>query len=146
MLTTLLTEDRIHIVNEVSDWRDAVTRAVSPLIADGTVKASYLQAIIESTHANGSYYVLAPGIAMPHARPETGVNENGLAFLLVKNGVQFPGEEEPVKLHFLLAASDANRHIDLITELSELFCNDEDMTALFEAEETADVLRIISRY
>lgn len=146
MITQLLTEDRILIVDEVSDWQDAVSRAVSPLIADGTVNESYFNAIVESTNANGPYYILAPGIAMPHARPETGVNRNGLAFLLVRNGVFFPDENEAVKLHFLLAASDSNQHIELITQLSELFCNDEDMAELFQASEPADVNRILSRY
>lgn len=146
MLTNLLTEDRILVIDDATDWQDAVSRAVSPLIADGTVNESYYNAIIESTHTNGSYYVLAPGIAMPHARPETGVNRNGLAFLLVKNGVFFPGEEEAVRLHFLLAASDSDQHIELITELSELFCNDEAMAELFQASVPADVNRVLSRY
>ncbi|SXF64268.1 PTS system, mannitol-specific EIIA component [Klebsiella variicola] len=146
MITELLTEERIAVVDDVSDWQSAIALAVAPLIADGTVRESYLQAIIESTFSNGPYYVLAPGIAMPHARPETGVNQNGLAFLLVKNGVNFPDQADPVKLHFLLAARDPHQHIALITQLSELFCSETDLDALFNANDVAEVLKVISRY
>ena len=146
MLTELLTEDRIFIVDKVVDWKDAILQTVSPLIADNTVNESYFDAIIENTHANGPYYVLAPGIAMPHARPETGVNRNGLAFLIARNGVAFPKENEPVKLIFLLAASDSEKHIELISELSELFCSDSDMDELFNAITLADVQNVLSRY
>jgi mannitol/fructose-specific phosphotransferase system IIA component (Ntr-type) len=63
----------IRIKDEVADWKQAVVEAVAPLIENGYVESRYVDAIIENTAQYGPYYVIAPNIALPHARPEQGV-------------------------------------------------------------------------
>ncbi|MEI8632679.1 PTS sugar transporter subunit IIA [Vibrio sp. PP-XX7] len=81
-----------------------------------------------SHEAIGPYYVLGPGIAMPHSRPEDGVNRIALSLSVFKQGVSFGSEEnDPVHLLVTLAAIDSNSHVDIIAQLAELFMNDEDV-------------------
>ena len=65
----LIENDSIRLRLEAADWKEAVKLAVEPLIESGAILPEYYDAIIESTEEYGPYYILMPGMAMPHARP-----------------------------------------------------------------------------
>jgi len=145
MLTHLLTEEVISIEAGARDWRHAIELATAPLLANGTIEPSYVAALYRSHEELGPYYVLGPGLAMPHARPEDGVNRLGLTVL--KEGVNFDSEgNDPVQLLVTLAASDSNSHVETIAQLAELFMNEEDVAAIIAADTKDDILRILARY
>lgn len=147
MLSSLITKNRIQIAETQIDWESAIRTLCVPLINDGSIEPKYVDAIIESTNNLGPYYVLGPSIAMPHARPEQGVNNSGLALLIVKNGVNFNSEEnDPVKLLLLLAAKDSNKHIELIQSISQLFCNDEDVKKIVESKDVDMIVDVLANY
>ncbi|WP_167747400.1 PTS sugar transporter subunit IIA, partial [Streptococcus oralis] len=73
-LKQALTENNsIRLGLSASSWQEAVKLAIDPLVDSGAVLPEYYDAIIESTEEYGPYYILMPGMAMPHARPEAGV-------------------------------------------------------------------------
>lgn len=147
MLSNLLTEQRIAIVDNVSDWEAAIDLVCKPLIESGDILNEYVDAIKQSTIELGPYYVLAPMIAMPHARPEQGVVNNALSLLIVRNGVEFHSEDnDPVKVLLLLAAKDSNQHIELITSISEFFCSEEDVLDVTKALEKQDIIEILKKF
>ncbi|PWC15964.1 PTS sugar transporter subunit IIA [Brenneria corticis] len=147
MLNDWLTQDSIQICDRADDWRQAVALAAAPLIAKGAISDSYVPAILRQYDAIGPYFVLAPGIAMPHARPEEGALALGLSLLLVREGVIFhSADHDPVRLIVMLSAPDGNSHIELIAQLAELFSCDEAITALFAARTVEEVLDIIHQY
>ena len=92
MLTQLLTEEVISIEAGAHDWRHAIELATAPLLANGTIAPSYVAALYRSHEELGPYYVLGPGLAMPHARPEDGVNRLGLALDLPRENVAPRGD------------------------------------------------------
>ena len=71
------------------DWKEAVKLSVEPLIESGAVKPEYYDAIIESTEQYGPYYILMPGMAMPHARPEAGVQRDAFSLITLTEPIQF---------------------------------------------------------
>ena len=93
MITTWLPTENIQIVDSVSDWKQAITLSAQPLLAKKAITEDYIQAIFNSHHELGPYYVLAPGLAMPHARPEQGGLKMALSLLHIKQGVSFDAEE-----------------------------------------------------
>ncbi|HDR2712243.1 TPA: PTS sugar transporter subunit IIA, partial [Enterobacter asburiae] len=98
-------------------------------------------------HTLGPYYVLAPGLAMPHARPEEGAKGLGLSLLKLKQGVSFgAGEFDPVDVIIMLAAPDKHSHIEMISALAELFSSDEDMEKLHQANTLEEIKTIIDRF
>ncbi len=118
-----------------------------PLLANGTIDPSYVAVLYRSHEELGPYYVLGPGLAMPHARPEDGVNRLGLALTVLKEGVNFGSEgNDPVRLLVTLAASDSDSHVETIAQLAELFMNEEDVAAIMAATSKDDILRILARY
>ncbi|MEH2921652.1 PTS sugar transporter subunit IIA [Samsonia erythrinae] len=147
MLNTLLTPDVVQILPACNDWRHAIALSCKPLLDNGTIEPTYIEAIYRSHEAIGPYYVVGPGIAMPHARPEDGVNKLGLSLTLLREGVVFQSEDnDPVRLLIVLAATDSNSHIEIISQLAQLFDTPDDVAALLRATEIEQVLSVISRY
>ncbi|EMT6577869.1 TPA: PTS sugar transporter subunit IIA [Providencia rettgeri] len=147
MLTTLLTPNVIQVVDKASNWREAIKIACNPLINNNFIESRYVDAIIQSHEKIGPYYVLGPGIAMPHARPEDGVNQLSLGLTVLKQGVEFGSEgNDPIKLLIVLAATDSNSHIGAIAKLAELFDNQEDIDSIMQSENVDDILKIIAKY
>ena len=144
----LIGDNGIVISNEKNLTVDAALElACSTLIAQGKINKSYLDAIKEKHQEIGAYYVLAPKIAMPHARPEDGVNEAGLQVTIFKHGVDLESEDNgDVYLSVTLAAVDSDSHIQTIVALSELFQNDDDINAIISAESKDDIVKILKKY
>lgn len=146
MLNKILSKKNIKIVENVKDWKEAIEIASKPLIENGAIEEKYIDAIFKSHQELGPYYVLAPGIAMPHARPEEGANEIGLSLLVVKNGVVFNSiENDPVYVIFMLSAKDSNSHIELISSLADLLDNEKDLNVL-KLGNFADIINVIEKY
>ncbi len=51
---------------------------VDLLVAADVVEPRYYRAILDGVAQHGPYFVIAPGLAMPHGRPEEGVKKPAL--------------------------------------------------------------------
>lgn len=109
----------ITLKERVVDWQEAVKIAAQKLLEKGNIEENYIEKMIGNINKLGPYIVLADDVAMPHSRPEDGVNKTGISLLKLNEGVSF-GEETSVRLIFILAAQDSNSHIEMITELVDI--------------------------
>ncbi|HDG1701722.1 PTS sugar transporter subunit IIA [Kluyvera ascorbata] len=145
MITTWLPAENIQIVDSVNDWKQAITLSAQPLLAKGAITEDYIKAIFNSHQELGPYYVLAPGLAMPHARPEQGAIKNGLSLLHIKQGVSFDADEnDPIYVVIMLCALSGEEHINMITALAEIFSDDERLAALLEASSMEAIQSVIN--
>ncbi|HDG1706123.1 TPA: PTS sugar transporter subunit IIA [Kluyvera ascorbata] len=145
MITTWLPAENIQIVDSVNDWKQAITLSAQPLLAKGAITEGYINAIFNSHQELGPYYVLAPGLAMPHARPEQGAIKNGLSLLHIKQGVSFDADEnDPIYVVIMLCALSGEEHINMITALAEIFSDDERLAALLEASSMEAIQSVIN--
>lgn len=144
MMMTWLPTENIQIVDSVSDWKQAIRLSAQPLLAKEAINEGYLQAIFNSHQKLGPYYVLAPGLAMPHARPEQGAMKNGLSLLHIKQGVYFDAEEnDPIHVVIMLSALSGDEHITMITALAGIFSDDERLSALLKASSIETIQAVI---
>lgn len=120
----LLDKKNVRILEHASDWREAVKLSVIPLEEQGYVEPRYKDSIISNVEEMGPYIVLAPNIAMPHARPEQGAVKSQIAITLFRTPVAFEGRETSAKLFITLAASDAESHLAALMSISEILQND----------------------
>ncbi len=147
MLSELITSDVIRIYPNAADWKDAVQKSCQALIDNGAVEPRYVDAIFRSHEELGPYYVVGPSMAMPHARPEDGVNRLSLAITVIQQGVHFNSEgNDPVKMLVTLAATDNESHVGAIAQLAELFMNEEHVEQICHAQTIEDVLAVIKNY
>jgi mannitol/fructose-specific phosphotransferase system IIA component (Ntr-type) len=145
VLDELITEETVLLADEVENWQDAIRFASKPLLENGSIEPSYVEAMIRSIQETGPYVVITPKVAIPHARPEEGVNILSMSLLRLKKSVLF-GEEKPVHLVIVLAATDDESHLRALAELTELLSLEENIDQLIQSGEIADVMNLIHHY
>ncbi len=147
MLSELITGDMIQLQGQASDWQEAIRTAAEPLVKSGSIQPEYITAMIKSVQELGPYVVLAPKIAVPHARPEQGVNRIGISLLTLTESVSFTEDgKTPVNLIIVLAAADSESHLKALAQLSELLSDEENIEKILQANSKATVLQLISQY
>ena len=140
----ILTEKTVDVKAEVQDWEEAVRAAGELLYDNGDVEACYIDNMINIVKEVGPYIVLLKGVALAHARPEQGAKKIGLPLLTLKTPVYFGNpENDPVSLVFALSAVDSSSHIDLLSELSEIFNDERGMERLTECKSKKELLNMI---
>lgn len=147
MLSQWLHEGTIRLQESVDNWPQALEICAEALLEARVITPEYVTAIIDQHHKLGPYYVLAPGLAMPHARPEEGAKGLGLSLLKLRHSVNFGStEHDPVDLIIMLAAPDKHSHIEMISALAELFSSEEELLSLHQAKSLEEIKNIISRF
>lgn len=143
-LENWLNNEKIEYVENVADWKEAILIAGRPLLNEGAISQDYIDAIIRQKEEIGPYFVIAPRIAMPHARPEEGAIKLGLSIVLLGNAVKFDSEEnDPVNAIFMFSAPDSNSHIEMIAQLAEILSDDVIMDKLFNAHSKEELKTIL---
>ncbi len=130
----LVTRDNVQILDEAADWKDAIRQSTQLLEQHGYVESRYKEEIIKNVEEMGPYIVLAPYIALPHARPEQGVIKTQIGVTLFRQEVSFDAKEDPAKLFITLAAQDNNSHLEALVTISELLQQDEVVEKILNAE------------
>jgi mannitol/fructose-specific phosphotransferase system IIA component (Ntr-type) len=121
-LNNLLTRDLVSINLHAQDWRDAIRQVGELMVQAGKVEHSYIDGMIHTAEQLGPYIVIAPHIAMPHARPEDGVIKPCFALATFSPSINFGNpQNDPVQLVFAFAAIDKNQHIQALTEIASIF-------------------------
>ena len=144
MIRDWLTPDKINVINSIDNWKNAVRLSAEPLLAQGYMAEHYIEALLKSHEELGLYYLLAPGLAMPHARPEQGALRNGLSLLHIKEGISFGStENDPVYVIIMLCARSGNEHITMIGELAELFSDQQKLERLLKADDIKAIQAVI---
>jgi PTS system ascorbate-specific IIA component len=144
-LAKWLNNEKIQYVESVADWQEALVIAGRPLLSEGAISQDYIDAIIQQKEEIGPFFVIAPQIAMPHARPEQGAHKLGLSIVLLGTAVKFDSEEnDPVKAIFMFAAPDSNSHIEMISELAEVLSDEAIMAQLFRVTSKEALITILS--
>ena len=105
-----------------TDWKDAIRLAGKGLVAAGFTTDAYTDQMIETVEKMGPYIVIAPGIAMPHARPEDGALQVGVTVVALAEPVNFGNaENDPVSVAVFLCAVDKTAHLQVLSDLMGLF-------------------------
>jgi len=141
MLQDYLTKEQIAIQVKVEDWEGAV-RAGGELMAEaGLCEPRYVEAMVQAVKDMGPYMVLAPGIALAHARPEDGMLAVGMSLITLADPVEFGSEaNDPVRLVISFGGVDKEKHVGMLQELSRFLVEEGNQQLLMKAESVEDVL------
>ncbi|PLR91907.1 BglG family transcription antiterminator [Bacillus sp. T33-2] len=146
-LCDLLQPQKIQFIDEVADWQEAIRIAAQPLLKEGSVTEKYIHAMIESIQKMGPYVVIAPKVAIPHARPEDGVNKLGMSLLKLSHGIPFSkAGTHDVNLVVVLAAIDGEAHLKALSQLSKMLSCSENIEQLIKAETPQVMLDFVNAY
>lgn len=106
----------------VDDWRGAVREAGRALTRSGSTRSEYADRMIAVIEEFGAYVVIAPGLALAHARPGADVRREGLAVVTLARAVPFGHpHNDPVRVVVGLAVSNAEEHVASVARLANAF-------------------------
>lgn len=143
MLEKLLTANRIKTGLTVAGWEELVEEVGAIMVAAGDIEQAYTGAMKEVIREMGPYCVIAPGVALLHARPGAGVNRLCIALASLDKGIEFGSVNDPVFLAFGLGAVDGESHIALLGQLAGLLQDKGRVQRLMEAKDVSDILALI---
>lgn len=143
-LKDVLLPSSIELDVRAGCWEEAIRQAGRLLVAGGAAEERYIDSMIACVKKIGPYIVIAPGIAMPHSRPEDGVKRICLSMVRLAEAVSFSDTRyEPVDLVFAFGAVDHESHFRVLSELWQMLKEPATVQGLRQAADKAAVLALI---
>ncbi|HXG39364.1 MAG TPA: PTS sugar transporter subunit IIA [Candidatus Limnocylindrales bacterium] len=146
-LAALLDPSAIRIGVTARDWREAVRASGDALVASGATDDAYTDAMIATVEQLGPYIVIAPGIALAHARPSPAVHRPAISLVTLRDPVAFGHRtNDPVELVVGLAAPDDAGHVTALATLAEFLADEARRSALLRASDPGAIRSLIEEY
>ena len=139
----VLTKDKIIVKDQVDSWEEAIESAAQPLLTQKYIESSYIDSMIQSVKTLGPYIVIAPHVAIAHARPGNDVHQVGLSLLKLDEAINFSTDSHYAELVFVLSATDSTSHLTVLQNLAQLLGQQENIEALLEASNEEEIINII---
>ncbi len=134
----------IVIGADTDDWRAAVTLAADALAASGAAKPEYAREMIRMIEEHGPYVVIAPGLALAHARPGPEVLADGISIVTLREPVSFGHPyNDPVRVVLGLAIATPDEHLAAVAAVANVFNDSSAIADLAVARSAAEVQRIM---
>ncbi len=147
LLQDLLSEDNVSFRYPAETWEDVIRHGGQLMVDAGFTEPTYTEAMIDVVRDMGPYIVLAPGLAMPHARPEMGAKQVGVALVTLEKPIDFGSpENDPVSVAIFLCAPNKDEHIQLLTDIATLFEDEEFLDAAVNFESIEDVQSFLAEH
>lgn len=129
---------------EAETAEEAIRLAGGLLVEAGAAEERYVDAMVESYRDKGPYFVLAPHIALPHARAQDGVKEAAVSLLRLKKPVVFGhAANDPVQLVFALGGSTSSEHIAMLRKLTTLLNDPNNVEQLMKVSDVQTIQQLI---
>jgi mannitol/fructose-specific phosphotransferase system IIA component (Ntr-type) len=100
--------------------------------------------MIHTAKELGPYIVIAPGLALPHSRPEDGVLEPCMALITLDPQIEFGNpDNDPVDLVIAFGAVDNEQHVEALQDMATILSEPGNLEALREAETKEQILEVM---
>ena len=140
-----LTAAAIELRADAADWRAAVGIAGSVLERIGAATGNYGGEMVRMIEEHGPYVVIAPGLALAHARPGPEVKADGLAIVTLASPVNFGHpHNDPVSVVLGLAIASSDDHLAAVAQIANVFNDSTAIEQLAAAASVDEVLRIMA--
>lgn len=150
MLKYFVENNYVKFADEAKDWKDAIRMSCETLEKAGAIEEKYKEDIIACVEKYGPYIVIAPNIALPHSQEgeQGGVHKTAIAFMKLEKAVSFEegNPECDAQLFFTLASCNPEQHLENMSKLSDMLCNDELVEELLSAKNIDDLLKLQEKY
>ena len=146
MLSKHLSPQSIRLQIQVKNWQEAVQASGDLLVKTGKCKPHYVDAMIQAIKDLGPYIVIAPGIALAHARPKNNTLQVGMSIVSLSTPVNFGSEaNDPVKLVIAFCGIDDHSHIKMLEQLAHFLMKEDNQNMLKCSHSAEMVLKAIQQ-
>ncbi len=144
-MNKLVSVKDIELQVPAADWQEAVRKSGAILVNNGYVSEEYVDAMIQTVKSLGPYIVVAPGLAMPHARSSNGVIKSGISIVTLSKPVEFGNKSnDPVYLLIGLAGSNDDLHLKIMQTIATVFEDESMMGRIAACENKAAIAEIFN--
>jgi ascorbate PTS system EIIA or EIIAB component len=128
----------VELGASADDWRAAVRLAGQALERSGAALPAYADEMVRMIEEHGPYVVIAPGLALAHARPGPAVVADGLSVVTLATPVAFGHpHNDPVSVVLGLAIAPGGDHLGAVAGIANVF-NDSDAIEALASATTVD--------
>lgn len=136
-------ENSIRVLAAALDREHAIELAGDLLVSSGRVTPEYTEEMVDVLESHGPYFVIAPGIALAHAKPSGSVISTGLSLVTLAEPIVFGNEaNDPVRVVIGLCAIDHDSHLEMLAELSAMLGDNETVNIVLNAGDTEQIRSI----
>lgn len=141
----LIQKENIKLKISCIDWKDAIEKGGNLLVETGYITEEYVKEMIKTVHKFGPYIVIAPHIAIAHAKPSKEVLKEGISLVTLNNPVNFGSEDnDPVDIVFSFCAKSQSSHLNELKKLVKIIENEDLINKIRDAEKNEIVHEIVN--
>lgn len=142
----IMDKENIRLNVEAKNWKEAIRESGKILKDNGYIGEQYIEDMINAIEELGPYIVIAPHIAMAHARPSGDVLKDGISLATLKEPVEFGNEDnDPVDLVFSLCAKSPQSHLKVLEYLAKVLEDESKVHILRKSENIDEVYNILNK-
>jgi PTS system ascorbate-specific IIA component len=139
-----ISEENVALKVRVDGWEESIRAAGRMLLYCGAVEERYIEAMVETAKELGPYIVIAPGIAIPHARPEDGAKDVCFVALHLEPPIDFGNpDNDPVQLVIAFSSPDATAHVKMLATLARAIGQENFLERVTKAQTPKDLISIL---
>lgn len=139
-----LTKELVRFEEKAKDWKDAIRISTQDLVKEGYIQPSYVDGIIDCVVEFGPYIVIAPEIALPHARPEKGAVKPGYSFTRFKEPVLFEDGVD-ARVFISLSCTESDTHIFMLQEIVEVLSVEENNEIIMNSTDVDKIVQVFQK-
>lgn len=140
-----LNESLVSFANAPVDWQAAIRIATGALVEQGYVKKDYVEGMIDSVNEHGPYIVIAPNIALPHARPELGALKVGYSVTRFERPIAFEKDGScDATLFISLSCTENDMHVLMLQEIVTILSDEEKCQRLLTTNSKAEIVELFN--
>ena len=138
----LLPDDSVVLLGRATTRDDAITEAGQLLVATGAVDASYVDSMHEREQSVSTH--MGNGLAIPHGTNEAKplIRRTALSFVRYPDGIDWNGNQVKFVVGIAGAGDD---HLTVLSQLGQVFTDQDRVAQLESAQSVADVKRILGQ-
>lgn len=141
---SLITEKMILLDIKAAGWEEAIRVCGQLLYREGAVTEEYIDAMIENVKINGTYIVIYPGLAIPHAEKERGAMKEAVSLVRLQKPVYFGSERnDPVSYVIGMSVLNSDRINQMIYNLIHMFSDDKFLSTMNRADTSEEMYQLI---
>lgn len=146
MLTDLITKDTFQCFDKQVTWKEAIRKLANPLIDNNSIQEGYVDEVIKKVEELGPFINLGKGIAIPHARPEDGVNKTSMGLLILKHPTYLlDQDDQDVTVLFMIAAKNNISHLEALQELTIFLREDRNIEKLKNLSSYEEFVKLFNK-
>ena len=132
------------IRNETMDAYSALREIGNLLVNAQSVNFQYVDNMITSYQEFGPYFVIAPGVAIAHAKPDESVIRDDIALMICHSPVIFNSHNDPVTMLFGLCATGSHQHMEVLMKVANLLSDTEAQRQIMSVNDEQELFELLN--